>query len=72
MFATSQTLLLPVPPLTADPFALVVEQPMRSYSKFPLLLQESWMHTTPSESQLDSHLSLVTVILVLALVMELM
>ena len=55
-----------------DPFASVGEQPMRSYSKFPLLLQESWMHMPPSESQLDSHLSLVTVILVLALVMELM
>ena len=58
--------------MTVDPFALVEEEVMRSYSKFPLLLQESWMHMPPSESQLDSHLSLVTVTLILALVMELM
>ena len=64
--------MLPVPPLTADPFALVGEQLVRSYSKFPSLLQESWMLMPPSKSQLDSHLSVVTVILILALVMELM
>ena len=49
MFATSQPLLV-MSPLTADPFALVVEKFMRSYSKFPLPLQGSWMHMPPSES----------------------
>ena len=58
--------------MTVNPFALVVEELMRSYSKFPLVLQGSWMHTPPSKSQWDSHLSVVTVTLVLALVMELM
>ena len=40
-------ILIPVPPLTLDPFTLVVEQIVRSYSKFPLLLQGSLMHMPP-------------------------
>ena len=47
MFTTLQTSFIPVPPLTLDPFTLVVEQIVRSYSKFPLLLQGSLMHMPP-------------------------
>ena len=47
MFTTLQTSFIPVPPLKVDPFTLVMEQIVRSYSKFPLLLQGSLMHMPP-------------------------